>query len=183
MKLIVALVAAVASVGVVYADSAKDKDVIKKVEATIEPAEAKPGQTVTVKITVVLAEGYHTYPVMQLAPEAKFSTNKITYPAEGPVIFVGDTLDPVDPKMKKEEDYELLYYPGGGTWIRKAVIAPNAKAGATTTNLKFRVLICDKDNCFPPKTIDLQATVKVANGPAVEIEKAYRADVEKALRK
>src|SRR5262245_58751368 len=102
-----------------HADPAADA--VKKVEAVFEPADAKPGQTVTLKITVALADGYHTYPVVQPADEAKFSANKITFPADGPVVYVGETVDPVGPKTKMVDDpvakekYEMLYYPGGGT--------------------------------------------------------------------
>lgn len=165
------------------------KDAVKKVEASFEPASAKPGQTVTLKVKVELADGYHTYPVVQPADEAKFSANKLTFPADGPVVFVGDTVDPVGPKSKKiddpiaKESYELLYYPGGGTWARKAVVLPTAKAGATTAKIKVRLLVCDADNCFPPKTIDVEATVNVLDGPAVEVEKKYQAEVEKAGKK
>ena len=101
------------------AQGSKAKDAIKKIEASFEPAEAKPGQTVTLKITVQLADGYHTYPVVQPAPEAKFSANKITFPSSGPVVLVGDVVDPVQPKTKKIEDYEIYVYPGGGTWIAR----------------------------------------------------------------
>ena len=162
-------------------------DAIKKVEATFEPADARPGQTVTVKITVQLADGYHTYPVNQLADEAKFSANKITFPSDGTVVYVGETVDPVSPHTKKvkegTETYELQYYPGGGTWIRKAVVLPSAKAGAATSKIKVRLLVCDADNCFPPKTFDVEAALKVLEGPAVEVEKKYRDAVEKAAKR
>ena len=161
----------------------KAKEAIQKVEAVFEPAEAKPGQTVTLKLTVKLADGYHTYPVTQPAPEAKYSANAITFPKDGPVVFVGDTVDPVDPKVKKIEDYDLLVYHGGGTWIRKAVVPPAAKAGAATAKVKFKLLVCDENNCFPPKTIELEATLKVLDGPAVEVESKYKDEVEKAGKK
>src|SRR5262245_60348152 len=118
------------SVCLVLAGSAaaqSGKDAVKKVEAVFEPAEAKPGQTVTLKITVQLADGYYTYPIVQPAPEGKYSTNSVAFPAGGPIVFVGETVDPVGPKAKKVEDYELLTYPGGGTWVRKAVVVPSAK--------------------------------------------------------
>src|SRR5688572_32019698 len=102
--------------GAASAQSAKDA--VKKVEAVFEPAEARPGQTVTLKITVQLADGYCTYPVVQPAPEGKYSTNSVVFPAGGLVVFVGETVDPAGPKAKKVEDYELLTYPGGGTWVR-----------------------------------------------------------------
>ena len=38
---------------------------MKKVEAKFDPAEAKPGQTVTFKLTVELNDGYYTYPTRQ----------------------------------------------------------------------------------------------------------------------
>lgn len=167
----------------VLAQGTKAKDAVKKVSASFVPAEAKPGQTVTLKIVVELAPGYHTYPVSQPSPEAKFSANKITFPISGTVVFVGDIVDPVQPKVKKLEDFELYVYPGGGTWIRKAVVLPNAKAGAGTAKVQFKLLVCDDDNCFPPKTIDLEATLKVLDGPGVVIESRYKDEVEKAGKK
>ena len=44
-------------------------------------------------------------------------------------------------------------------------------------------LICDKDTCFQPKMIDVEAPLKILDGPAVPVEKAYLKEVEKALKK
>jgi DsbC/DsbD-like thiol-disulfide interchange protein len=159
------------------------KDAVQKVEAVFEPADAKPGQTVTLKITVKLADGYYTYPTVQPAPEAKYSTNAIVVPAGGPIVFVDKTVDPAGPKTKKIEDYDLFTYPGGGTWTRKAVVSPTAKAGATTAKVKIKLLVCEEDRCFPPKTHELEATLKVLDGPAVDVDPKYKAEVEKAEKK
>jgi hypothetical protein len=159
------------------------KDAVKKVEAVFEPAEAKPGQTVTLKIVVQLADGYYTYPTVQPAPEGKYSANAISFPAGGPVVFVGETVDPVGPKAKKVEDYELLTYPGGGTWVRKAVVAPSAKAGPAAAKVKIKLLVCEEDRCFPPKTHELEATLKVLDGPPVAVDPKYKDAVEKAPKK
>jgi len=176
---IVAIAIGLLAVGVSFAQD-RVKDAIQKVEAAFEPAEAKPGQTVTLKLTVKLADGYHTYPITQPAPEAKYSTNSITFPKDGPVVFVGETVDPVDPKAKKVDDYDLLVYPGGGTWIRKAVVPPSAKPGDTTAKVKIKLLVCDENNCFPPKTVELDAAIKVLDAPAVPVEAKYKDEVEKA---
>lgn len=165
------------------AHAQKIEDAVKKVSAVFEPAEAKPGQTVTLKITVQLADGYHTYPIVQPAPEAKYSVNSIAYPKDGPVVFVGQTVDPVSPKLKKVDDYELLEYPGGGVWSRKAVVPPAAKAGAATAKVKFKMLVCDENNCFPPKTYDLEVALKVLEGPAVAVDPKYKNEIEKADKK
>jgi Disulphide bond corrector protein DsbC len=159
------------------------KDAVKKVEAVFEPAEAKPGQTVTLKITVQLADGYYTYPTVQPSPEGKYSANAIVFPAGGPIVFVGETIDPVGPKAKKVEDYDLLTYPGGGTWVRKAVVAPSAKAGAASTKVKFKLLVCEEDRCFPPKTHELDVALMVLDGPAVAVDPKFKTEVDKAEKK
>lgn len=161
----------------------KAKEAVKKVEAVFEPAEAKPGQTVTLKIIVQLADGYHTYPVVQPAPEAKYSTNSIVFPKDGPVVFVGSTVDPPDAKAKKEDTYEILTYPGGGTWTRKAVVPPTSKAGAVSAKVKFTMQVCDENACFPPKKVDLEASLKILDAPAVAVDPKYKDEVEKAGRK
>ena len=155
-------------------------DAIKKIEATFEPAQAKPGQTVTLKLTVQLADGYFTYPLVQPAPEAKFSVNSVKFPTDGPVVFVGETLEPDGPKAKKAEDHEYLIYPGGGTWARPAVVRPAAKAGDAPVKVRFRVMVCDEDRCFPPKNLDLEATLKVLDAAPVPVEARYKEEVEKA---
>jgi hypothetical protein len=182
-RILFSLSVLLAFVAVAPAQGTKSKEAIKKVEAVFEPAEAKPGQTVTLKIVVQLADGYHTYPIMQPAPEAKYSTNSIVFPKDGPVIFVGETVDPPDAKSKKEETYELLTYPGGGTWTHKAVVPPAAKSGPVTAKVKFTMLVCDENNCFPPKKYDLEVPLKILDGPAAAVDPKYKAEVEKAGKK
>ena len=48
---------------------------------------------------------------------------------------------------------------------------------------KFGLSVCDKDNCFPPKNVPVEAKLKVLDGPAVEVEKMYAEEVKKALDK
>ena len=160
---------------------------VKKVEGKFSPAEAKPGQTVTFTLTVELNDGYHTYPTVQLDKQAAGMVNDIRFPDAGAVIFVGKTEDPKDAKTKAEPELgilEMSYCIGTVTYTRKAVVSPKAAAGATTVKLaKFSLSVCDKDNCFPPKTIPIEAPIKVLDGPAVEVEKAYADEVKKALGK
>jgi hypothetical protein len=172
-----------ASLAFVAVSFAQPKDAIKSVEASFDPPKAKPGQTVTLKLTVALADGYFTYPVLQPAPEARYSVNALTFPAGGPVVFVGETVDPVGPKTKKAEDHEYLIYPGGGTWIRRAVVLPAAKPGDEKVKVRFRIMVCDDDRCFPPKSFDLEATLQVQDGPPVPVEARYKDEVEKAGKK
>jgi hypothetical protein len=160
---------------------------VKKVEAKFTPAEAKPGQTVTFSVTVELNDGFHTYPTVQTDKQAAGMVNEIAFPAPGAVIFVGKTEDPKDAKTKAEPDLgilEMSYCTGAVTYTRKAVVSPKADPGPATVKLTtFRLNVCDKDNCFPPKKVPVEATLKVLSGGAVEVEKAYAEEVKKALEK
>jgi len=161
------------------------EQVIKKAEATFEPASAKPGQTVTLKISLQLLDGWHTYPTVQPDKAAQSQSNKLTFPEGGAIVFVGEVDEPVDPKEKSEplaNIDKILYYPGGGVWERKAVVLPTAAAGAASSKIKFKILVCDKNNCLPPKQLDLESTLKVAGDP-VPVDPKYKKEVDKATKK
>jgi hypothetical protein len=167
---------------------AADKPVggVKSIEAMFEPAEAKPGQTVTFKLIVKLEDGFYTYPLVQTDKQAASMVNKLEFPAPAGVIFVGDTFDPPNPKTKAESVLgieEMLYYTGTVVYERKAVVSPKATAGETKVQLpKFLLSVCDKDNCFPAKKHTPEAKIKVLDGPAVEVDKTYADEVSKALK-
>ncbi|MBX9583400.1 MAG: protein-disulfide reductase DsbD N-terminal domain-containing protein [Gemmataceae bacterium] len=158
---------------------------VKKVEARFDPPEAKPGQTVTLKLTVELNEGYHTYPTKQPDKEAASMVNQLKFPDPGAVVFVGGVTDP-DKYVTKAEPAlgikELREYEGKVTFTRKAVVSPKAAAGPAAVKLtEFKLMVCDQTNCFPPKKVPVEAALKVLPGPAVEVEKAYADEVAKAL--
>ena len=181
-----ALLAALILAPVALAADTKKAGGVKSVEATFDPPEAKPGQTVTFKLTVTLEDGYHTYPLVQTDKAAEGMVNKLEFPKGGAVVFVGDTFDPSGGKTKAEPALcikEMLVFEGTVVYQRKAVVPPTAKAGELTVQVpKFVLSVCDKDNCFPPKTLKPEAKLKVLDGPAVEVDKKYAAEVEKAAK-
>jgi hypothetical protein len=158
---------------------------VKKVEGKFAPAEAKPGQTVTFTLTVELHDGYHTYPTAQPDKLAAGMVNVLKFPAPGTVIFVGATEDPKDFVTKEEPDIgikELRVNVGTVVYARKAVVSPKASAGDAKVKLSaFDLSVCDKNNCFPAKTVPVEAALKVLDGPAVPVEKAFADEVAKAL--
>jgi Thiol:disulfide interchange protein DsbD, N-terminal len=179
MKAFVSSLVALAAFG--GAAAAEAPKPVQKVEARFEPAAARPGEVVTLKIDVTLDAGWHTYPTVQKEKAARSYVNKITFPTEGPIIFVGSVIDPPDAKSKAEADIEeLIYYPGGGTWERKAVVSPKATAGENTVKVKFRLSVCDKNVCLPPETLELEPKLKVSGAP-VAVDSKYKDEVEKAL--
>ncbi len=190
MRICVAILILAVAVAVVPGTASAQKwyeKAVKKVEGRFTPAAARPGQTVTFTLTIELNDGYHTYPTVQPDKQAAGMTNLVKFPAPGAVVFVGDTIDPKDYLAKEEPDLgikELRYNVGTVTYTRKAVVSPRAAPGATTVKLaNFSLSVCDKTNCFPAKTIPLEAALKVLDGAPVEVEKAYAGEVAKALGK
>jgi hypothetical protein len=157
---------------------------VKKVEATFEPAEAKPGQTVTLKLTVQLNDGYMTYPTAQKDKAAAGMVNVLKFPDAGALVFVGHVIEPPHPKTKAEPELgirEYSTYSGKVVYERKAVVAPAQKPGPVTVRLpKFGLTVCDAKNCFPAKSLTPEATLKVLPGPPVPVEPKYAAEVKKA---
>ena len=162
----------------------KKADSVKSVEAKIEPAEAKPGQTVTFKLTVTLEDGFYSYPLVQPDKAAANMVNIIGFPKPDVLVFVGDAEDPADPKKKAELMQgieELHYYTGSFTYERTAVVNPKAKPGEAKVALdKFLLSVCDKNNCFPAKKLTPEATFKVLEG-AQPVDRKWAEAVEKAL--
>jgi hypothetical protein len=160
---------------------------VKKIEATITPGEAKPGQTVTFSLTVDLHDGYHTYPTVQTDKAAASMVNVIKFPEPASLIFVGKVHEPKDPKTKAEPAAvppieEMHYFDGKVVYTRKAVVSPKAAAGPTTVKLiAFKLSVCDKDFCYPSKDVKVEASLKVLDAPAVPVEKEFAGEVKKAL--
>ncbi len=158
---------------------------IKSVTATVEPAEAKPGQTVTVKLTIDLEPGFTIYATTQTDKNAADFVTTIPYPAPGTVVFVGSVKEPELPVVKAEPLLgikELKAFEGKVVFERPAVVAPSATAGATAIKIAgLKLQACDDKNCYPGKAISPEAALKILPGPAVEVEKQFKDEVEKAL--
>ena len=165
------------------------QDAVESIEGRIEPAEARPGQTVTYKLTVKLRTHFYTYPTVQPDPIIAESRNEIVLPTEGDLIFVEPVSDPPNAKIKTTKigaaSGKSSYYPDEVTWEFKAVVSPLASPGEKKIALKkFRPLVCKADGetefCLPPRTVPVVATIKVA-GERMAVEDKYLATVEKEL--
>jgi thiol:disulfide interchange protein DsbD len=171
--------------GSIEAKSPKFEDAVKdEIKAVIEPAEAKPGQTVTIKIRVELNPGWYTYPTVQEDKGAYGQVTTFKYQKSESVIPVGTAIEPPNPKAKPEPDLKiekLSYYPGNVIFERKAVISPLAKSGDASVAMRMKILVCNDKNCIP-KEFDLKPTVRIA-GSAVAVDAKYKEEVEKVLKK
>lgn len=151
------------------------KDVVRSVEASVEPATARRGETVTWRLKVDLIEGWHTYPARQPDPNASAQVTKFTFPSSGNVVFVGKLQEPPDPKTHPEPELqikELLSYEGTVVWERKFVVSPNAPPGPLMVTVPVRLFAC-KETCLPPKTIETQAKLIVSDDSPVAVDPQY----------
>jgi inner membrane protein involved in colicin E2 resistance len=160
------------------------KKSVKKLEASFEPAEAKPGQTVTWTLLVELHDDYITYPFSQPDPKAEFQVNQIKFPESGAAVFVGKVIDP--PKFEKKAEpeigiKELRYYKGKMAFQRKVVIHPEAKPGEISVKIpSLKLSVCDAKNCYALKTQMPEAKLKILAGPAVKVDEVYAEEVKQA---
>jgi hypothetical protein len=153
--------------------------VFRKVEATVEPAEARRGQAVTWKLTVELAPGWHTYPTKQPDPEAEPFVSEFLFKKASGGVFVGDLKEPTakvrpEPELKIKELHELF---GTLTWERTVVVPPDAKPGTLTVKLPVRLQACDERGCLPPREFVTTATVKVTDAPPVAVDPRYQKEI------
>src|SRR5438128_6294810 len=116
------------------------ENVVRKVEAKFEPATAKRGETITWKLTVELAPGWHTYPVNRLPKDGKFQQyTEIKFPSSPDVYFVGRVTDPSYRTEKQEVIGEVRVVEGTAVWGRPVVVSPKATPGRKTITVPFQL--------------------------------------------
>lgn len=156
---------------------------VVKLQAVFVPAEARPGQTVSLQIHVHLADGYYTYPLHQPDKAAQEMINALTVSPNAPLIAVG-VPSAISPVKSKPEPLlgikEMRYLAGVVAYEQKFVVSPKATPTTLEATPALQLSVCSENNCYPPKTVKPTATLKILGGPAVEIEPAYRDAVEKA---
>ena len=131
--------------------------------ALVEPAEARPGDTVTFKVTAKVDRGYHIY---------KYSKTKV---AGGPVNTSFDFFDPADlkvegdwtpstePEKHKDPNFPELdsvdYHEDEVTWSIKLKIPEGTAPGKKVLHCQAGYMVCDAKNCSIPGHWTLPETV------------------------
>lgn len=165
---------------------------VGKIKVEVTPKEAKPGQTVQVRLTVIplgLPGEAWTYPTHPADPDQP-GKNTIKLPAPGDLIFVGKVSDPPDAKTKPQPGKSgalMQYYPHSVTWDLTAVVSPKAAAGKKTVALPGNnIQVCGnwsgEESCFySPRDYVPATELTVIDAPPVPIESKYAPEVEKVL--
>ena len=157
------------------------------IRIAVEPAEAKPGQVVVVKLSVIPKPDAYTYPANPVVPQS--AKSDIGLPKNPHLIFVEEVKDPELGRKEKPDPLDpsqtILYYPHPATvtWELKAVVAPNAPPGPKAVPLKgTQFQACNDAGCFPSDFANPPvATFTVKPGPAEKVPAAYEKIVSEAI--
>lgn len=153
-----------------------------QVRAAVEPAEARRGQTVTFKMTLIPAPGYHTYPTEQpegsINPSAANSFHE--FGNKDTIVWVGKLHEPPAERIPHGNSFQMEYRKEV-TFTRAFVVRPDAKPGRTEITVKADILVCDDKGCLPPEEVVFTAPLTILDD-TVPIEPQYAAEVEAALK-
>jgi len=152
------------------------QDVVKKVQAHVEPAVVKRGAAVNWTLTVDIADGWHTYPTRQNDPKASSYVNRIKFAEQSGAVFVGDLKEPVGTD-KDEDGSKVTMIEGTATWERTIVIRPDAKPGKVRIKVPATILAC-ADRCLPPKTVTTEIELTISDDPPVAVDPKYQKALE-----
>ncbi len=153
------------------------------IKTSVEPSEAKPGETVTYKVTVKLDPGYHIYK----------QVDKPLPPGAGPVYTTFDFFDTAGLKLEgewsaskeavkhKEAVWPNLpfveYYEDDVIWSIKLKVPDGIEPGKKTLRSQAGYMICDDKSCSPPgqwTVPDAELTVLPGGAAAKPAEAAPR---------
>jgi thiol:disulfide interchange protein DsbD len=148
----------------------RSRDFPATVSAQVTPEKAKPGDRVTLEVTVEFQPGYHTYAIEQ--PDLKAVATKITLDSDAPLQLSG-TWTESPPHGKFDDVLKALIntHEGKATFSHELVVPGDAAVGEHMVSGSIKLTVCDATGCLPPKDEPFEATVVVeaSSGPAPRV--------------
>jgi thiol:disulfide interchange protein DsbD len=155
-------------------------DEAAKLEVKVSPEKAKPGQPVTVTLTVTPNSFFWTYPAFPKVDQT--GRNLIKTPKPGDLIYLDMLGDPPNPHQKKDGSY--VYY-DPAVWVFRAVVSPKATPGKKTIDLSSavsQVTVCNDKGCINARKEDFNTPVlEVLSGPAEPVPPEFQKAVDAYL--
>jgi thiol:disulfide interchange protein len=133
--------------------------------ATVEPAAAKPGDAVTVKVTAKITAGWHIYSATPMGEGPSATT--VTIPAKAPLAKAGKIRQP-KPIVKYDENFQINteYFEKSVSFTLPAKVKADAAGGKQTINLEVEFMGCNDRTCVPPRTVKVPVTITVEGAAA-----------------
>lgn len=131
-------------------------------------AQARPGDQRVLAIVVDIADRFHINPDAEQARAAgawQPYPSSISVPSTPPGITVGPPQWPTPHELRVSYiDSPVYVYEHEAVIYLPVIVAPDAAAGDRPIRLAFEYQTCDDKVCFPPRTVELEATLSVV-GP------------------
>ena len=138
-------------------------DTLIAVRATLEPATARPGETITLAIDALVDARYHAYGSKEkgnLPVELKDEKLRL-----GGLESAGDAVVPPG-ESATHFGAEAFPLPHEFRVSKRLKIPVDAKPGAITVRGHLDYQLCDENHCEPQGEIEFGATVTIEAGPA-----------------
>jgi thiol:disulfide interchange protein DsbD len=153
-----------------------------QVRAAVEPTEARRGQTVTFKMTLIPAPGYHTYPTTQPPGAINESATNFfhEFGNKDAVVWIGQLHEPPAERIPHGDKFQMEYRKEV-TFTRSFVVRPDARPGRVEITVKADILACDDKGCLPPEEVAFTAPLTILDD-AVPVDPNYAAELEAAMK-
>jgi suppressor for copper-sensitivity B len=139
-----------------------------RLKFVLSPPDPKPGDKVTLAITMNLEAGWHTYSTTQKEGVGS-TTTKVTLTKGRGLRPIGDAFQPdraPELTAKGTDNLEPKeVYHGEVTWKRQFKFEPKAGEKGIGVAGKIHYGVCDEAKCLPPKSIDFSLGNVEAAGP------------------
>ena len=125
------------------------------VRIEISPTDAKPGDRVTLAVSITVKEGWHTYSITQKKGPGGLPTTIDLNELSG-LVPIDDTWKanavPEEKPLKiGDDEYILELHHGTIRWTREFQVAADAKSYGVGGRVQY--MTCDAEKCLPPKRI------------------------------
>jgi suppressor for copper-sensitivity B len=130
-----------------------------KLNFLLSPADPKPGDTVTLDVTMSLDPDWHTYSTTQKEGSGS-TTTKIDLKSTKNLQPIGENFKPSrEPEQSAKEAAGLEakeIYHGEVTWTRKFKFQPAANDSSFGVSGSVHYGICNQAMCLPPQTVNFR---------------------------
>jgi thiol:disulfide interchange protein DsbD len=130
-----------------------------KVRSALEHAQVRRGAEVTLKVTLDITPGYHSYPTRQSDPKASAFVTTIK-PVTDELVLVSGFRDPPGAKSKPEPALKIKsmsYYEGLVVFEGAVRVKPNAQPGKKELKVTVSGQVCDESGCVPFDEVNVVA--------------------------
>jgi hypothetical protein len=142
-----------------------------RVDARLAQTVVRPGDVLTIAVTLTHASGFHTWPHEPVVPEEFEGVNPIPTEIELADVLPGTELvEVVWPEPQPVtvhyvgEPTALLSYTGLALISVRLRVPPDTPEGRATVVLTVRFQACDARLCYPPQRVETTVRFRVESG-------------------